>query len=349
MTVDPRRDETARRLFDLLSGKYRAQALSTAASLGLADALAGGPKRADQLAAELGCDADRLGRLLRVLAGIGALDEDPVNGFGLTDLGALLRRDALGPLAAFVGSPEQWNPWSSLRDALGSDARCAFERAHGSDLYTHVARDPAAARRYDAAVDSFTRDDVRALVERFDFGGAHHVVDLGGGRGLLLATLCERWPHLRGVLFDLPHVVASVKEALAARFGERLAFVGGRFQDGVPAGGDAYVLRHVLHNWDDEIACALLADVARAMDRRGHVLVIEGILSPDNRLDTVRLLDLEMLVLTGGRERRKPEWRHLFRRAGLALRNVVALTEASWLLEATPINNTPINATPRRG
>jgi SAM-dependent methyltransferase len=324
-------EEAARSLLDLLAGKYRSQAVSTAAALGLADRLAAGRRSAAELAAEIGCDAGRLERLLRLLSSLGLCDEEPA-GFGLAPLGQALRGDALGPLAEFVGSPEQWDPWSRLREALASGAPTAYEIAHGTGLYEHLARDQAAARRFDAAIDAFTRHEARALCRLFDFSVARKVVDIGGGHGTLLRELLGHWPHLRGVLFDLPHVVEPSRAALAAGPGARIEVVGGRFQDSLPAGGDVYVLRHVLHNWDDDIARPLLARIADALGRDGRVLVIDGILSPDNRADTTRWLDLEMLVLTGGRERRKPELRRLFTEAGLAWVQAVPLAGASWLI-----------------
>lgn len=324
--------DPAAALLDLLAGKWRAQAVSTAAALGLADRLGDEPRAAAALASEIGVDPDGLERLLRLLAGLGLLEEHPGSGFVLTELGAQLRGDALGPLAAFVGSPQQWDPWSRLRDALRRGGEVAFELTHGTDLYDHLARNDAAAELYDDAVDAFTRHEAAALAEAFDFGDVRCVVDVGGGRGTLVLHLLEKWPALRGVLFDLPPVIARNGPALTARVGDRLDLVGGSFRDTLPQGHDVYVLKHVLHNWDDDAATALLRRCADAMPPDGRVLAIEGILLPGNRADTTHLLDLEMLVLTGGRERRKPELRRLFAESGLKLERAIALTPMSHLL-----------------
>ncbi|MCA9514283.1 MAG: methyltransferase domain-containing protein [Myxococcales bacterium] len=323
----------AQRLLELLGGKWIAQALSTAAALGVAEALSDGPLAAGELAGALGCEADGVARLMSVLAGLGAVARGTDDRFTLTSLGRELRQDRLGALAAHVGEPSQWDPWARLRDALRS-RETAFEKTHGSGLFDYLAVHHDASARYDAAVDAFTRVEARSLAEAVpELAGGGTVVDIGGGRGTLLATLLARWEGLRGVLFDLPHVAERVTERLVGRFGGRLSAVGGDFHQAVPGGADFYVVRHVLHNWGDDEAAALLARCREAMAPGGRVLVVEGVLLPGDVLDTVRLLDLEMLVLTReGRERSKPELRRLFSRAGLKLERVAPLAGFSRLL-----------------
>jgi SAM-dependent methyltransferase len=318
-------------LLDLLGGKCRAQAVSTAADLGIADQLAAGPMTTEALAAAVRCDAAALESLLMLLAGLGLLECPAPGVFALTGRGQALRAEALGPLATFVGSAEQWDPWSRLRDAMRGGAN-AFRRTHGQDLYPFLAGHEAAARRYDAAVDAFTRHEAAMLCAGFDFAPVGSVVDVGGGQGTLLLEILERHPRLCGVLFDLPHVVERARSRLQARAPGRAEVRSGDFLEAVPAGADVYLLKHVLHNWPDEQALRLLQNCARARSPGGRVLVVEAILSPDPRPDLARLLDLEMLVLTGGRERRKPELRRLLHAAGLSLEHVRQLGAAAWLL-----------------
>jgi hypothetical protein len=327
--------QAAERVLDLLAGRCRSQAVSTAAALGLAERLAAGPRSVEALAAELQCDPDALERLLDLLAGLELCRRVGGRRFELLPDGAALRDDALGPLAAFLGSAEAWNPWSALRDSLATGSPCAFERMQGRTLYEHLARTPAASARYDAAIEAFTRDETEALCRQFDFSDVRRLLDVGGGRGTALMGLLARWPHLRGVFFDLPHVVESTGPELLRRFPERVELVGGDFRESLPRGAEACLLKHVLHNWDDAGAGELLRRCAASLGPGGRVLVIEAILAPDTRVDAARLLDLEMLVLTGGRERRKPELRRLFHDAGLALARVAPLTPASWLLVGT--------------
>ncbi len=198
-----------------------------------------------------------------------------------------------------------------------------------------MAQDPAAAARYDRAIDAFTRHEARLLVERFPDGVTGTIVDVGGGRGTLLHELLPAWPSARGVLFDLPHVIAAAPAAAPAELRDRLDFVAGDFFETMPGGAELYIVKHVLHNWDDDRAVALLQRCRAAMAEGGRVLVIDAVLAPDSRPDLARLLDLEMRVLTAGRERRKPEIRRLFTRAGLRLTDVEQLTAASWMLLGT--------------
>ena len=330
-------DEAARALvLDLLAGRCRAQAVSTAAALGLADRLADGPRPAAELAAELGCEPGALARLLGLLAGLGVCEEQRDGRFALTSAGRMLRSDALGPLAALLGMPAMWDAWSRLPEALRARDGTAFERAHGEGLYAHLASHPDLARAYDQAIDAYTRAEVEALCARADLSAARTVVDIGGGRGACLLELLRRWPKLKGVLVELPHVAARLRERLLAESGGRLDVVATDYLESLPAGADVYLLKHVLHNHDDARATALLRRAGQACGPGGRVLVVEAVLAPADHGNTARLLDLEMLVLTGGRERRKPEWRRLFRAAGLRVDRVEPLTPESWLIDGSP-------------
>jgi SAM-dependent methyltransferase len=325
-------------LLQLLGGKWVAAAVSAAAELGVADALAEGPLTLQELAARLACEESALLRLLRALNGEGLVEADVEERFSLTPLGATLRTGRLRDLARFVGTTSMWSPWSALSDAVRS-GRAAFERTHGAPLFEYLDAHPEEARLYHAAVDAFTRREARALAETFDFAGVETVVDVGGGLGTLLVELGARYPSLRCVLYDRASVVGQARAGEAgARLGARLETVAGDFLLGVPKGADAYVVKHVLHNWDDAQALQLLSHCRAALRPGGHVLVIEGLLLPGNRRDATRLLDLEMMVLCGGgRERSKPEFRALFKQAGLKLISSSDLAGTSRLLVAAPL------------
>lgn len=316
----------------VLGGKGRAQAVSTAASWRLAERLAGAPRTADDLAHEIGCPPDAMAAVLRICAGLGFFDSPQPGVFAVTERGRALRADALGPMAEFVGATEQWAPWSHLR-AVRSGGDTAFALANGNGLYDWMAAHPAAAARYDAAIDAFTRHEANALCAEFDFNAVRRVVDVGGGRGSLLAAVLAANPRVCGVLFDLPHVVERARPGLVDRFGARVEVKGGDFFAAVPA-GDLVMVKHVLHNWNDDRAVELLRRCGEAVDRDGRVLLLETILSPDNRADMAAMLDLEMQVLLGGRVRRKPELRRLVGDAGLTVERFEPLTAGSWLLVA---------------
>lgn len=325
--------EDVARVLDILSGKYRTQAVSTLASLGIPDLLAAKPRGLDELVAELDCDGPRLDRLLRFTVGLGFVALDDATGlFSLTRVGKQLCSDALGPLATFVGSPEQWDPWARMRDSLqANDGSTPYEKTFGVDLYEYLATHPEAAARYDVAIDSFTQQEALELCKQFDFTGYDSLVDVGGGQGKLLHEVLAQWPSLKGVLCDLPHVIERAEARVPVALRDRMTLTGTCFFKELPDGHDLYCLKHVLHNWCDERATELLTSCAKAMSEDGKVLVIEAILTPDNRFDYARVMDLEMGVLTPGRVRRKPEYRQMFRAAGLKLESVVPIG-SSWLL-----------------
>ena len=312
-----------------LGGKHRAQVLSTLAAVGVPDALQQrGVCDLDALASHTGCDRADLESLVRAAAGLGCLDEVEPGCFALTARGEQLCSDRLGALAAFLGSRAQWDGWSRLRDSMrDADPTPPLARAVGAPLYGFLAGDPAAAAEYDAAIDAFTRREAALLRGRVDLSGVARIVDVGGGRGALLESLTADAPGAAGVLFDLPHVVEAARPRLPAH----IDAVAGDFLEAVPAGGDLYVLKHVLHNWSDNDAARILGNCARARAERGRVLVLDAVLAPDNRPDLARLLDLEMRVLCGGRERRKPELRRLIQGAGLHIEQAEELDATTWL------------------
>ena len=246
------------KLLQLLSGKWITAAVSAAAELGLADALEGRTVSPEALAEELGCAEDALLRLLRVLSGEELVEADAHGNYTLTALGAQLKTGQLRELARFVGSPFMWNPWAALATTVRTH-QAAFEVTHGLSLFDHLDRHPEDAALYHSAVDAFTRREARALAETFDFSRAELVVDVGGGLGTLLVELGARWPALRCLLYDRPKVIEQAKVGPAAHaLGGRLTTLAGDFLEGVPAGADIYVIKHVLHNWDDESAVSLL-------------------------------------------------------------------------------------------
>ena len=323
---EPRDD--AEWLLHELGGLHRSQVLSTLAALGVPDALRDGPKTRLDLMERAGTFQDGFESLLRGGVGLGVLREAPPDTFALTARGEQLCGDRLGAFAAYLGSPAQWDPWSRFRAALRDEAcRTAFEHAHGKGLYEWMAKRPAAAAEYDAAIDAFTRHEAGQVKAHLDLADAELLVDVGGGRGALLTTLLDAAPRARGVLFDLPHVCEAARPHLP----ERVEAVAGSFVEGVPEGGDVYLLKHVLHNWADGVAAVILSRCKAARADDGRIVVVDAVLSPDNRPDLARMLDLEMRVLCGGRERRRVELRRLFQGVGLRVEQEQPLPTGSWL------------------
>ena len=330
------RGELTETLLNLLAGKWTTAAIAAAAELGIADTLGDRALSAAALADAVRCETAGLERLLGVLAGEGLLAIDEMGRYSLTALGAELRADSLRDLARYMGAPFAWTPFAHLTDALRS-GRSAFEIAHGDPMFRYLDKHPDSASSYHRGVDAFTRHEARALAEQFDFTSARHVVDVGGGLGTLLIEVLSRFPHLKGTLVDRPAVITQAEQALATHaIHPRVSFCPSDFFEHVPGGADIYVLKHVLHNWDDERALVLLQRCASVLDAEGRLIIVEGFLLPEGRRDATRLLDLEMFVLCGaGRERRKPEFRALLHRAGLKLHSSQSLAGATCMIVAS--------------
>jgi hypothetical protein len=337
--MDRPEERPAQTLQRLVNGFQVAQAIAVAARLGVADLLGDGSRPVGELAAATGADPDALYRLLRALASVGVFREEAGRRFALTPMGDCLRADVRDSLAAWVayrGQPHIWRAWMELEHSVRT-GEAAFPRVHGVDLWDYQARHPAAGAVFDRAMADLARGATAALLDACDFGRFAAVVDVGGGRGALLAAVLGRHPHLRGVLLDRPEVVAEAGPTLAAAgVAGRCRVVAGSFFEAVPAGGDAYVLRSILHDWDDGRAAAILRVVRRAMADAGTLLIVERELGPPNAAPDGKFSDLNMLVALGGRERTRDEWSALLAAAGFRLTGVTP-TAGPWsVVEGRP-------------
>jgi len=304
----------------LVNGYQVSQAIHVAATLGIADLLAGRARQSGDLAAETQTDPRALYRLLRALAAVGVLEERDGRRFALTAVGDCLRSDAAEPVggwAAFVGRRSHWHAWGELQHSVQTGEE-AFRYAHGMDAWEYRAQHPEEAAAFEGAMTDLTRRSQRSIMDAYDFARFTTVVDVGGGRGALLAILLAAHPHMRGVLFDLPHVIASL-DAVSPDPGvaDRCRTMAGSFFEGVPAGGGAYVLRAVLHDLDDAQAVAILRTCRAAMGDDAKLLIIERDLGPPNELPGAKFSDVNMLIGQGGQERTIDEYAELMHRAGL--------------------------------
>jgi O-methyltransferase domain/Dimerisation domain len=322
------------RLFELASGKWVSQALAAAVELGIAERLAKGSRSTAELARAAGATEDGVYRLLRALASVGVCTESAHRRFRLTALGRELRPEAHGGYARFLGHEITWRPWGELVHSVRTGAP-AFDRVFGMPAFDYLAQNPDSAAIFDAAMTSISAAESRAVVEAYDFSPIHTLVDVGGGRGLLIARILRAARRVQGILFDMPHVVAGAADLLAAQgVADRCQVMPGDFFAFVPDGGDAYVLKHVLHDWDDGRALRILKNCRHSMGAGSRLLVIDPVIPPGNAPHWGKLLDLEMLVMTPyGRERTREEFRTLFRRAGLRLRRVVPTSSPVSILE----------------
>jgi hypothetical protein len=332
-------DDSAAALRQLIMGFRATQLVAVAARLGVADRLARGPRTARELAADVDAHPEALHRLLRALASLGVFAETADGAFALTPLAEPLRADAAGSLratAVLYGDEWLWRAYGRLLHSVRT-GRPAFDDVHGEPIFAYLDRHPAAEAVFADAMSGFTERESAAVAEAYDFSRAATVVDVGGGQGALVAALLRRHPRLSGVVYDRAPAVAEARRRLAeAGLAARARGVAGDFFAAVPPGGDVYLLKSVIHDWDDAAAVAILRRCRAAMADSARLLVAERVVPPGNGASEAKLFDVNMLVVTGGKERTEREHRALLAAAGLALVRVHPTPSPLTLLEAEP-------------
>jgi SAM-dependent methyltransferase len=308
----------------VFGGAWITQGISVAAELGIADLLAQGPQTAGTLAAQTSTHSGALYRVLRALASIGIFTEDAAGRFSLTPLGELLRSDS--PLSqrsiAIMMGGEFHAAWGELLHSVRT-GEPGFHKKFGASFFEYMQEHPDRHDIYDSAMTGVHGGETEPVLEAYDFSAFRTVVDVGGGNGLALATILKRHSAVQGVLFDLPAVADRARSTLSATdVYDRLRIEGGDFFSGVPAGADAYVLRHIIHDWEDRDAIAILDECRKAMAPGGRVLVVEMVIPPANEPGFGKWLDL-MMLLVAGRERTKEEYSCLLSDAGLNMSRVI--------------------------
>jgi O-methyltransferase domain/Dimerisation domain len=327
-------------LLQLMNGYWITQSIAVAAELGLADHLAHGPATAEWLATAIGADAQALRRLLRALAMIGVLEEQAGGTFGLSSIGTFLRGDVPGSLRALArmrGSEWQWRSWRELGHSVRT-GETALDHVYGKPLFEYFADSPADGAVFNEAMISHASQMHTAVAASYDFPAEGTLVDVGAGHGTLVASILETRPGLAAVVFDLPSVVDGAAEWLGQRgLGDRCQFVAGDFFETVPEGGDVYALSHIVHDWDDATAIKLLQRCREAMSPEARLAVCEMVVPTGPEPHFSKLLDLEMLVNTGGQERTVEEYERLYAAAGFELTRVVPTPTPVSVIEGRPI------------
>jgi hypothetical protein len=322
-------------LLHLATGYWISQSLSVAATLGIADALKDGPRSIDELAAITQTHRPTLLRLMRALASIGVFTHSPNGCFALTPLAQPLQQGAPGSLRALLrqmGGAYRWQPWGELLSSVRMGDP-AFARIFGSQVFDYYAHHPDAAALFQEAMNEIAALTAPAVAAAYDFSDVETVVDVGGGYGALLTAILQAQPHVQGVLFEAPTVTEEAARRLeTAGVAARCSVAGGDFFESVPAGGDAYLLQFILHDWDDAHALIILRNCRRAMGPQSRLLLIETLIPPDDTPTLGKLMDLEMLVICGGREREESEYHALLAAAGFTyLRTIPTLAPLSIL------------------
>lgn len=321
----------------MLMGRWVAHGIGLAAKLGLADQLAAGPRRVDELATALGANAGALHRVMRMLASVGIFAEVEPGLFGNTPMSDTLR-DGPGSnraMAMFLTHPTHVEAWLELEHCVMTGGS-GFVKAHGESPWERLPKDPELATLFNTAMTSFSAQEAPMVAAAYDFSRFDTLADVGGGHGLLLATILAANPALHGILFDLPQAVAGAKPTLEAKgVVGRTEVVGGDFFIGVPA-ADAYILKHIIHDWSDADSVKILQTIHRAAKPGAKLLLAEMIVQPGNAPDVAKVLDIEMLVVTtGGKERTQADFAALYDAAGWKLERVVTTHGPIALIEGT--------------
>ena len=334
----------AGQLLHLITGYWVSQAIYVAAELGVADRLGKKPCMVDALAAELKCDTAALYRVLRALASVGIFAEVEPRAFVQTPMGVLLRQDMPGNLAAFSrfqGDAWHWDAWGSIVESVRS-GKSGMALRHGVphcfDYFAKRAPSSAMSATFDAAMAGYAAQVNAAVVDAYDFSGARCIVDVGGGQGALLCAMLECAPHARGVLADRAEVLAHAEAALREQgLVNRISLILLNFFESAPTGGDVYVLSSVLHDWEDGDALTILRNVRAAMDSgasNARLLIIEHVLPDNNEAHPGKFIDLEMMLVTGGKERTLREYQTLLAEAGFAAPRLIATATSASIIEA---------------
>jgi hypothetical protein len=326
-------------LVRLILGKNVSMAISVVAKLRVADLLADGPRTVADLAARAGAHAPSLYRVLRTLASVGVFAEQADGRFGLTPMGEYLRtgvKGSLRGLADYHGSDWTWRPWGHALETVRT-GRPAFDSVFGEPVFDYLSKHPDDQAVFNEAMTGLSSNVAPAVARAYDFAPFKTVVDVGGGHGALLTTILRAYPGVSGIVFDSPPVVAGAEDAIrAAGLAGCCRAVGGDFFVNVPAGGDAYLLKYIIHDWSDDQATTILRNCRKVVNPGGKLLLVEMVLAPGNAADLGKLVDLEMLVRLTGRERTEAEYRQLLAGAGWRLTRVLPTESPTQILEAEP-------------
>jgi hypothetical protein len=328
-------------LLQMLTGKWISTMISAVAHFGVADHLASGPKTSRELADLTGAREPSLYRLLRAAASVGIFTELEDGRFANTPLSEPLRGDAvpcMRNMALMMLDDFHVNSWANLPWCV-ENGKPAPYKLYGMHGFEWFARNPERTVNFHNAMSDLSQMDSPVIAASYDFSQFNSVMDVAGGLGTLLAAVLARTPGLRGMLFEVPPVAAGAKRSpILMADKERVEILGGSFLEGVPGGYDAYVLKHILHDWEDADAIRILGNVHKAMAKNGKLLVVEQVVSPRNEPGMAKIMDLEMMVLPGGRERTEPEWKELLQASGFRLEKVIHTPIPQCIIEAIPVS-----------
>jgi hypothetical protein len=326
-------------LMELASGFAFTAALYPIAKLKIADLLVNGPLPVTELAQKTGSNADALYRVLRLLSSVGVFAELPGKLIALTPVSEFLRSDAPGSMrdtVLWLGNRFHFKVWSEMSHSVAT-GKPAVEHVYGQPCFDVIFGDPEIAYDFNTAMTCFSQRIAPALLDAYDFSGIDTLMDVAGGHGAILCEVLSRYPAMKGILFDVSNVIEEATHHInALKMDHRCQTVEGSFFEKIPAGANAYYMQHILHDWADEHALKILANCRSALAGRkgGRLLVVDAVVPETSEPHFSKLLDLEMLLMPGGRERTESEWRNLFDKAGFEITRIVPMKAAESVIEA---------------
>jgi hypothetical protein len=325
-------------IFQLLTGAHVAGAVSCLAQLGIPDLVEAGPKSAEELASQIGAQPRELYRLMRATASVGVLSEGPDGKFSETPMSAVLRGNAnpsLRALAIMGGRDWHGRGWSRL-DYCVKTGKQALDQIYGMHVFEFMKQNPEEAQIFNDAMTALSTIDSPAVAEAYNFDGIRSIVDVGGGHGLLLATILKRNPLLRGTLYEVPHVVEGAANGPLKPVMDRCNLASGDMFSSVPAGADAYIMKHIMHDWPDDLCVKILEGCRKGVNAGGRLLVVDCVIEPGNDFSPGKFLDLQMLIFPSGCERTEKQFRDLFAAAGWKLSRIIRTAAADSIVEGVP-------------
>jgi len=320
-------------LMKFIVGRWISKPIYVAAELGIADMLAEGPKSVEELAQASQSHAPSLYRMMRALASVDIFFETEAKRFELTPLAEYLKTGAMRSIALMFNSDWSDKAWGYFLDSVKTGIT-AFEKAHGMSVSDWLEKNPQAAEVFNEANAIKAGSSHRAIVDVYDFSGIHTLTDVGGGLGALMAEILITNPLMAGIVADIPSVIQKTRKMIQTRgIEDRCQAVECNFFKNIPSGSDAYLMSNILHDWPDEQCRIILTNCHRAMQTESKLLVVEMVITPGNEPSDAKLLDLEMLVITGGRERTEAEFNNLFVSSGFKLSRIILTKESVCIIE----------------
>jgi hypothetical protein len=325
-------------MFQLLTGMFIGGAVATLAQLGVPDLLEDGAKSAEELAAEINADPGALYRLMRATASVGVLCEGPDGKFSQTPLSAVLLSNANPSLRAFATMHAlEWHAlgWVNLEYSIRT-SRPAFDKIYGMSIFKYFEQHPELSELFNESMSNLSSIDGPAVADAYRFDGIQSIVDVAGGHGSLLATILARYPHMKGTLYEVPHVVDGAKSGPLKPVLDRCTFASGDMFSFVPTGADAYIMKHIIHDWPDDLCVRILQACRNGVNAGGKLLVVDNVIQPGNAFAPGKFLDLQMLIFPGGRERTEKEFCELLTSAGWRLTRVIPTAAPESIVEGVP-------------